>query len=48
METKDKKTKKTYVTPKITKHKAIAVISGSSSSSCNSYSSRTSGGVYYY
>jgi len=42
-----KKEKKNYEKPVIEKHKAISVISGSGSS-CNSYSSKTSGTTYYH
>jgi hypothetical protein len=41
----EKKDKKNYVKPLAQKHKAVSLISGSG---CNSYSSRSSGTVYYH
>ena len=38
--------KKEYEKPQAQKHTSVAVVSGSGG--CSSYSSTTSGGVYYY
>ncbi len=37
--------KKAYISPKIEKHRALSVVSGTG---CNSYNSRTTAYSYYY